>query len=134
MHLGARPVDYVHHLDTLHAQHIRDQRSVAAPPYCLSAHHGRSKSASDVEQFVQALFELQAGHVIGITAKLEVAPRGVRGIRPRPAASAECNNPLIGDAILGKRTAQRPLCVLRLSSRTWKAPHIRDSLNPIVFE
>jgi hypothetical protein len=90
--------------------------------------------ASELEQFVHAFFELLAGDVVGITAKLEVAPRGIRGIRPRPAAPAECSNPMISDAILGKRTAQRPLFVLRLPSRTWKAPHIRDSLNPVMFE
>jgi len=107
---------------------------VAAPPNSLSAHHGRSKAAGDLKQFVQAFFELLAGDIVGIPAKLDVAPRGVRGIRLRPAAPAERSYPMVGDAILGKRTVQRRLRVLRLSSRTWKAPHIRDSLDLVVFE
>src|SRR5277367_5411016 len=41
---------------------------------------------------------------------------------------------MVGDAILGKRTVQRRLGVLRLPSGAWKTPHIRDSLNLVAFE
>jgi len=41
---------------------------------------------------------------------------------------------MIGAAILDKRSLQRRLPVLRLPLRTWKAPHIGDRLNLVVFK
>ena len=41
---------------------------------------------------------------------------------------------IFGFSSLGKRTAQRRLRVLGLPPRTWKAPHIRNSLNLVVCE
>jgi hypothetical protein len=87
---------------------------MTAPPNSLSTHDCGPTLSGDSEKFGQAFGKLRACDVVCIAAKRGVAPRDVRGIRPWPATSAERDDPMIGNAVLDKCTAQRGLRELRL--------------------
>src|SRR5205085_5426228 len=99
MYDRVRLIEDMHDLDAPHAQHIRDQRPVTAPPDSFRAHQRSPKATGDFEQFVQASGKLRAGDMVGIPAKRRIAPSDVRGIRPRPSTAAERSDPMIGDAM-----------------------------------
>jgi hypothetical protein len=87
MHHGVRLIDDMHHPDALHAQRIRDECPVTAPPNCLSAHYRGPKMGCNFEQLVLAVGKLRAGDIVGIAAKRRVAPCEVRGIKPSSLSS-----------------------------------------------
>ena len=60
MHHAMRCVEDVKHLDAARAQHIGDERPVAAPPHCFCAHQCRAQLPGKLEQLVQSAGKLRA--------------------------------------------------------------------------
>lgn len=96
-------IEDMHHFESSSAQHIGEQRSVTPPPHRFRTHQCRACGHCHFEQRSQTVGKLRAGHVIGVTAKREVAPAGIRGIRTGPSAASKPGKPVIGDAMRGER-------------------------------
>ena len=118
-------------LHAVHQQRISDERAVAAPGYGLRAHERQLLVRRGSHDLLEAGGESGALHVVGVAAKREIAPAGVRGIRSRFTQPAERRHVRIADTRRLQRVGQRVAVELRVVTRARHGAHVDQPLHAV---
>src|ERR1051326_2627879 len=97
---------------------------MTTPPHCLRTNHRYTLLRREFKQFSNAILELFSLHVIRVTAKLRVAPRGVVRIRSRRSPTSETRLMAIVNAKRLELLSESLSIELRITTRTRVCPHI----------
>src|SRR5579864_1487078 len=104
---------------------------MAAPRNGFRAHDGGALSAGELQQALQALAEVRAGHVIRVAAEGSVAPAEIRGIFPRVAQAAEALQMEVADSLFAERSGEGVGIELRNATRPGNAANIDEKLHAV---
>jgi hypothetical protein len=115
---------------TPHDERVGDEAPVAAPPQRLGAHDG--ERAVGVLEAHDGVAELRRVRVVGVVAERVDAPGGVtaRSVGAlAPAAAEVVAPPLVCDAEVGQRLAQRRFAHVRVAAAARVAADVDESLD-----
>src|SRR6266446_7649787 len=129
MFLGFLRTKDVQEVATRRLQKIRNHGTMALPPKRLRAHDRARPRTGLAKQPLDAAAELFRLHVICITPKSLVAPGTVWRVRFGIAVAAQLRKMQIVDPMLPKGAAEILLVKMRITSRAWKPPHVRNQLD-----
>src|SRR5437870_2915349 len=110
-------------------QIVRDDTSMAAPPYRFRTHDCAALAVSQRAQRVETGPERSGHRVICIIMETVVVPKGVYGRRNAmfpSAQTAERREVIVGDVKLSKRSRQRVAIVLRVGARSRYGSDVGD--------
>ena len=100
MRLGLLCVKDMRHFDAACFQKIRNQSPMTAPPDRFRAHERSwSDFARKIDNSIDAFAKSFGLHVIGVTAKCFVTPRGIWRTRFRFPAAAELRKMFVTDSM-----------------------------------
>src|SRR5438105_2855720 len=81
------------------------------------------------QELIERLRKFASAHVIGVPAKLIVAPCRIRRIGQWIAAAAELPNVDVFDSVFGQRPTQRLARKMRIPSRSGETPNVSQPLD-----
>ena len=107
---------------------------MASPRHRLGAHDGGAPARREALQAGDRFPELVLLHVVGITAKGNVAPGGIDRVRFGLAQSAKLRHVAIPDAARRQSPLERLLSEVGHASRGGQGPDIDEQLDPMMMQ
>src|SRR4051794_39309480 len=98
MRIGFRRTHNVEHVGATDLQEVGDQSAMAAPPNGFSTHDRGPSFCRETAKSLNAAREFLRLHVVGVTAKRLVPPRGIPRIGTRFSSAAELAEMFVADS------------------------------------
>lgn len=114
-----------------HEQCIGNQGPMTAPGHGLRAHQRQPVVSGQFEQFVDRSAKFLGLHVIGVTAKRQIPPAGIRRVGRGPAQPPKRRMMHVGDPRRTQRSREILAIELRIVSGPRHSSHIDDPCDAV---